>query len=212
MKKTLIILFAVSLGLAASVNAQTVKKDKIKFGFKAGGNLMTLGKLGIGANEYKFNYQPGLTAGVFSKIPLGGTFSFIPEINYSQKGADVEGTVSGTTGRFETRISYIDVPILFSYAASPKFSVFAGPQVSFFLNQKTKTYVNNAKTDENTDSKEFEKTIAGAVVGLGYDITPNIDIKGRYMMDFQKGAKNNPLFNYDKTKNSGFSLTLGYSF
>ncbi len=212
MKKTLIMLFAVSLGFAASVNAQEVKTDKIKFGIKAGGNLMTLGKLKVGNEDYKYNYQPGFTAGLFSEIPLGGKLKFIPEINYSQKGADVEGTapVIGKV-KLETRIDYLDIPIAFGYEVAPKFNVFAGPQVSFLLSQKTKSYANGTKMDETTDTKDFVKAIAGGVVGLAYDFTQNINMSGRYMTDFQKGAnKDDP--NFDKTKNSGFALTLGYKF
>ncbi|WP_017257984.1 porin family protein [Pedobacter arcticus] len=211
MKKTLIMLFAVSLGFGASVNAQEAKTDKIKFGIKAGANLTTLGKIGSGANEYKYDYQPGFTAGIFTEIPLGGQFKFVPEVNYSQKGAKVEGTVSGVTGKLETKIDYLDVPIAFSYEAAPRFNVFAGPQVSFLLSQKTEFYSNGEKLNETTDTKDFAKTIAGGVVGLGYDFTQNLNVTGRYMRDFQKGTTNDDE-NFGKAKNSGFALTLGYKF
>jgi len=213
MKKNLMFL-ALSLGLVASVNAQevnTMANDHIKFGIKVGGNLTTLGTLRVGGEDYDYNYKPGFTAGIFSEFPLGGNFKFVPEVNFSQKGGDVEGTVAGTTGKMEQRVNYLDIPVAFSYEAVPNFSIFAGPQVSFFLNQKTKTYVNGEKTDESTDTDDIAKTLAGGMLGLGYSFTPNLNISGRYMMDFQKASSNDD-DTLDKVKNNGFSLSLGYKF
>ncbi len=210
MKKNLIILVAISLGFVANVNAQNTGTDKIKIGIKAGGNLMTLGKITYFGQEFDSSYKPGFTAGIFSEIPLGAKFMLVPEVNYSQKGADVEGSISGFKGKVETRINYLDVPIAVSYRIAPNFAIFAGPQVSFLLNQKTTTYLEGDKQGDNTDTKDFEKTIAGALIGLGYNFTPNINVTGRYMRDFQKGSNDKSL--YGEAKNSGLSLTVGYSF
>ncbi|OAQ39054.1 hypothetical protein A5893_10270 [Pedobacter psychrophilus] len=213
MKKKFIMIFAISLGLSGILKAQSAASttENVRFGIKAGGNLTTLGVLKSGNQEFDYNHKFGLTAGLFAQIPLGGNFSFVPEVNYSQKGADVEGTIAGTTGKLEQRINYLDVPVAFNYKFAPGINLFAGPQVSFFLNQKTKTFVNGQNIDESTDSKDIEKTIAGGLIGLGYDITPNVNISGRYMSDFQKSSSNDdPAF--EDIKNSGFSLTIGYKF
>ncbi|MNR17323.1 hypothetical protein D3C85_1339750 [compost metagenome] len=64
--------------------------------------------------------------------------------------------------------------------------------------------------DTFTDKKDYKKSIAGGVVGLGYNITPNINVNGRYTMDFQKTFNDD--INQDKLKNKGFALSLGYTF
>ncbi|MNY67931.1 hypothetical protein D3C86_2056100 [compost metagenome] len=70
--------------------------------------------------------------------------------------------------------------------------------------------VNNDPQTESTDTENFSKSLAGAAVGLGYSITPNINLNARYMMDFQNALKDD--VNQDKIKNKGFALSLGYTF
>jgi len=211
MKKLLIVVLALCTG-ASIVNAQDAASQKIRFGIKAGGNLTTLGKLNFLGEDYDYKYKPGLTAGVFAEIPLGNQFSFIPEINYSEKGGKINETVEDVKVEFDQRASYIDVPVTFAYSVSPGFKIFAGPQVSFFLSQTSKIYFNDEQQGEdNTDDSEIAKTLAGGLIGLGYDITNNLNINARYMRDFQKASSSDSDAT-DKAINSGFSLSLGYKF
>lgn len=213
MKKNLIMMLAVGLGFTVSVNAQ--QTDKIKFGVNAGANLTTLGTIAVNdgttTKDYKFNHKPGITAGVFAEIPLGGSLKFVPEVNYSEKGADVEGKFLGMNTKLEQKLTYIDVPVAFAYEATPGLNIFAGPQVAFLMSQQSKTYVDGNETGSETSKKDYNKAIAGGLIGLGYDFTPNVHIKARYMRDFQKGSSNDDP-NLDKVKNSGYALTLGYKF
>jgi opacity protein-like surface antigen len=100
--------------------------------------------------------------------------------------------------------------MLIGYKATPELTVFAGPQVSFLVDQTTTFKVNGEETGSNSDKDNWNKSIAGGAVGLNYSITPNININGRYNMDFQKALKDKA--EQDKVKNSGFALSLGYTF
>ena len=57
----------------------------------------------------------------------------------------------------------------------------------------------------------FKKSIAGGVIGAGFDITPKIGISARYAIDFQKtdeeGNTSTPAF-----KNQVFQAGLGFKF
>ncbi len=211
-------LFIIGLGLTASSLAfkasaqtsQSAANDKMKFGIRAGANLMNMGKLQVLDQNYSTDSQVGFQAGIYGDLPMGGGFAFLPEIMYIQKGAKIKETVSGTTGEFNTKVNYLDIPLLIGYKATPELTVFAGPQVSFLLSQKSTGLVNSDPQIESTDTENFSKSLASGAVGLGYSLTPNINLNARYMMDFQKTLKDD--VNQDKIKNKGFALSLGYTF
>lgn len=207
MKKILIIAIAF-LGTSSLINAQ----EPIRFGLKAGVNLTTLGSIEFLSEEYDYKYRPGFTAGLFAELPLGKSFHFIPEINYSEKGGNVKETVGGTTGELRQKVNYLDVPLAFSYYITPSFRAFVGPQVSFFLSQSTRTYVNGEQQgDNNTSSDDIAKTVVGGLAGLSYDLTSNLNLNARYMRDLQDSYTGDAV-GLDNVVNSGFSFTLGYKF
>lgn len=211
-------LFIIGLGLTVSslafnANAQvsqSAANDQMRFGIRAGANLMNMGKFEALGNSYKTDSKVGFQVGLYGDLPMGGGFSFLPEIMYIQKGAKIKATVLETTGEVNAKVNYLDIPLLIGYKATPELTVFAGPQVSFLLSQKSKSLVNDDPQTESTDTDNFSKSLAGGAVGLGYSLTPNINVNARYMMDFQKALKDD--VNQDKIKNKGFALSLGYTF
>jgi outer membrane immunogenic protein len=211
-------LFIIGLGLTVSSlafkanaqNSQSAANDQMRFGIRAGANLMNMGKFEALNQSYSTDSKVGFQAGLYGDLPMGGGFAFLPEIMYIQKGAKIKETVNETTGEFNTKVSYLDIPLLIGYKATPELTVFAGPQVSFLLSQKSTGLVNNDPKTESTDTENFSKSLAGGTVGLGYSLTPNINVNARYMMDFQKALKDD--VNQDKIKNKGFALSLGYTF
>lgn len=207
MKKIFIIAIAL-LGSTTLAKAQ----EPIRFGIKAGANLTTLGSLEFLGEEFDYKYKPGFTAGLFAELPLGRSFHFIPEINYSEKGGNIKETVGGTTGELNQRINYLDVPLAFGYNITPSFRAFVGPQVSFFLSQRTKTFVNGEQQGgTNTSSDDIAKTVVGGLAGLSYDLTGNLNLNARYMRDLQDSYTGDAV-GFDDVVNSGFSFTLGYKF
>ena len=200
-------LFIVGLMAAAfGINAKAQDMQP-KIGIKAGANLMMGGKLDFLGKEYTSKYVPGFQAGVFLDLPLSSKLSFSPEVLYSQKGAKFEE--AALNGEIKTKISYIDVPVLLTINATPKFNFVLGPQASFLLNQETTTTAAGISTS-TTNKDDYTKSIAGGVLGLGYKFTPNLNMNARYNMDFQSVTKANT--NQDKARFSGFALSLGYSF
>jgi len=215
MKRLFIIALSLTAGsLTFKANAQTSQRaanDQMRFGIKAGANLMKMGKLTFNNQAYSTDYKVGFQAGIYADLPMGGNFAFMPEVTFTQKGGKLKETVSGNTGEFEGKVNYLDIPVLIGYKATPELTVFAGPQVSFLLSQKS-TFKANGQSlgDPITSTENFSKSLAGGAFGLAYSITPNININGRYSMDFQKALKDDA--NQDKIKNSGFALSLGYTF
>ena len=211
-------LFVIALGLTvfslayqSEVKAQVASSDQIRFGFKAGANLMKVGELQFGENTYGSDHKVGFQAGIYAEIPLGSNFAFMPEATFTQKGGKVEASDNGTNGKLETDLNYLDLPFMIGYSATPDLTIFAGPQVSFLLSQKTTIHVNGEQLgDDNTDTENLRKSLAGAAAGIGYRFGSNLNINARYMMDFQDATKDN--VDLGTLKNSGFALSLGYSF
>lgn len=204
------LLFTGLLLTAITLTTKAQNNMDVKFGIKAGGNLMMGGKYDVAGTNYNSTYVPGFQAGLFLDLPLSEKLSFMPEVLYSQKGGKFEGTVAGTSGEIKIKAGYVDVPVLLGINASPKLQFVIGPQASLLVNQKSTIAVNGTQTASSTDKKDFRKAIAGGVVGLGYKLNSNVNLNARYNMDFQSLANDD--INQDKARLSGFALSLGYSF
>ena len=205
--KKLFIVGAMLVAFSLNIKAQDMEP---KIGIKAGANLMMGGKFNVLGTDYTSKYVPGFQAGVFLDLPLSSKLSFSPEVLYAQKGAKFEGTAGSLNGEIKTKLGYIDVPVLLTINATPQFNFVVGPQASFLVNHETTTYVNGVETASNTKKDDVRKSIAGGVVGMGYKLSPNLNLNARYSMDFQAVAKDN--INQDKARLSGFALSFGYSF
>ena len=198
-------LFIIAIGVLA---AGAVHAQNVSFGVKAGGNMSNI----IKTNDENFEteFKPGFHAGLTMEIGISNTLAFAPELMFSQKGYKADrfgGTLTQTT-------NWIEIPILAKISPAPSFNIFLGPQVSF-LTQTTNKFEGAFGTLEQTrieeDSDKFKKSIAGGVIGAGFDITPKIGISARYALDFQKnnedGTNETPAF-----KNQVIQAGLGFKF
>src|SRR4051794_40520648 len=83
-------LFIIGLGLTVSsfafkANAQTSQSaanDQMRFGIRAGANLMNLGKLQLLDKNYSTDSKVGFQVGIYGDLPMGGGFAFLPEVMY----------------------------------------------------------------------------------------------------------------------------------
>jgi opacity protein-like surface antigen len=201
MKKLFII--AAGLFIAGAANAQS----PVRFGVKAGVNIANIIQ-NDGNNDFKTDTKTGFNAGVTADIKLIEGLAFTPELLYSQKGYKL---TSGDN-EYKRTTNFIDIPILASIRLASPLNLVVGPQVSFLMSTSTK-YSNNSGsvTVNNDDSDNFKKSLLGGVIGLRYDLTDNVDVHGRYALDFQKnnenGTNQTPEF-----KNQVWSFGLGYKF
>jgi hypothetical protein len=203
MKK--IFLLAAGLLFTGSIYAQS----PVRFGIKGGLNLPNIVQSGNSDFDTKIN--PGFNVGVTVDIPLTESIAFTPEALYATKGYKLTSRV----GEFTQTTNFIDIPILASFKLGGSgLNLVAGPQVSFLMSTKNK-FENGFGSAEQTivenDSDRFKKSLFGGVVGFRYDVTSNIDVHGRYALDFQKNNENgsNQTPEY---KNQVFSIGFGYKF
>lgn len=170
MKK--IIILGAALLFAGFAHAQTPK-----FGIKAGLNIAKF----AGDPDPNSEFNTGLAAGVYTNVPLSSGFSFEPSLEYSQKGAEYTTAIKSEA---KTKITYLDLPIMFKYNVTPNFGLLAGPQVSFFLSQETKFVTGNSSTTFEGNNDAYRKSLAGGKVGLSYNFG-SVMMNASYATDLQ---------------------------
>lgn len=208
--KNLILSFAIAgVAIIGSANTIYAQSNKTKFGIKAGVSLMTLGAATSNGVSVNYNHRPGFQGGIFTETSLSNSILFTAQALYTQKGGNVNTTISGINFKGSTQVDYIDVPLLVGVKANSKLAFYFGPQVSFLLSQKTVMTASNGANSTSTDKTGLKSTLFGGNIGAGYKFTDNVGINVNYIFDFSNAAEKA----YDSgEKNSGFLFTLGYSF
>ena len=185
---TMAAVFAVSFA-----NAQDSKggSSDMKFGVKAGLN--------------NSNYTGDADTDAATSFYIGGLVDFTvsekfhvqPELLYSRQGSEAD--------TLKIKVDYISIPLMVKYYLSEKFSVEAGPQMSFLVNNKVEydkaEWNNSIFADRETNASSFD---FGLNIGFGYNITSNLFAQVRYNYGITTVAENPDI------KNSVFQFSLGY--
>ncbi|MCK7591444.1 PorT family protein [Subsaxibacter sp. CAU 1640] len=207
--------------------SQLGSAQNVTWGVKAGANLSNL-NTDLDSEKYLLGFHVGGLA----EIPLGAKFSIQPELLYSLEGAKLEdefsfedeGITYGLDFKEEVKLSYLQLPVMFKYRMTDKFSFEAGPQVGYLLNAKSE-YDSTLRVGGDTFSdsgsekiKDQVKSIAfGVNFGLGYQFTNNMFIQGRYhlgLSDLDDTDSNLEEDDVDRgsVKNRSFQVSIGYRF
>ncbi|MBS7255638.1 porin family protein [Flavobacterium branchiicola] len=191
MKK--IILSAIAVMAFAFTNAQ-----ETRFGVKGGLNITSF----AGGNYYDANSLVGFQVGGFAEIKVIERLSIQPELLFSTQGAQLKFGNSD----FDTKLNYINVPVLAKFYITKQFTAEAGPQLGFLVSAKS----------EGEDVKDgFKSVDTGFNFGVGYNFTDNFSVNARYTVGLSNIADNDAETwddYYDSPKNSVFAVTLGYKF
>ncbi|PIF31190.1 outer membrane protein with beta-barrel domain [Flavobacterium sp. 9] len=188
-----IILAAMAVMVFGFVNAQ-----KTRFGVKGGLNVTTF------AEGYNYNAKSlvGFQVGGFAEIKVIERLAIQPEVLFSTQGAKQE---LGMT-KFDSKLNYINVPVLAKFYITKQFTVEAGPQLGFLVSAK----------QDGHDAKDGYKSVdTGFNFGAGYNFTDNVSVNLRYTLGLSNiGDYDAKDFNeyIDSPKNSVLALTLGYKF
>lgn len=185
MKKLQLLSIITIFGLSNLINAQDVN-----FGLKAGLNISN-----FTGGDADRNSLLGLHIGGFAEIELSDKFSLQPELLYSFQGSEANDEV-------KVKVDYLIIPLMAKYYLSEKFSIEAGPQIGFLINDKAE-FNGSDIPDADTDASSFD---FGLNAGIGYDISSNLLVQARYNYGITTVAENPDI------KNSVFQISLGYKF
>lgn len=201
MKKVLIL--SIGVLFAGAAGAQTI-------GIKGGVNFSNIIK--TNDRDFSTEFKPGLNAGLFVDVPIVKGLAFSPELMFSQKGYKTTGTgLLGGANEYSVTTNFIEIPILAKISPTDKFSIYAGPQVSFLVSTKEK-FTQGSTSYQNTiraENDNLKKSLAGGVVGFGADLSSQVSLQARYALDFQKnnedGTSETPMY-----KNQVIQAGLAY--
>lgn len=197
--KKLLLFIAFVLGISA-VNAQ--------FGIQAGATFYS-GKATIDNVSAKYDTKVGFTAGIVYMTPISDNFSFMPSLNYTQKG----GKFNSGGDESKISLSYVDLPLNFVYTTSG-FFIGAGPDLAFGVGGKEKdSFSGQSESNDihfgSSADDDFKALEFSANILAGYKLDNGLFIAANYNPAISDIA---PKDSGGKFHNNGFAIRIGYMF
>ncbi|MGV3460567.1 MAG: porin family protein [Flavobacterium sp.] len=205
---------ALMLGAMTVANAQEDASNSdsmaISWGVKGGVNFANLNGDDFGDADSRTSFH----VGALVEFPLAEIFSLQVEALYSGQGAARSYTVSnpldpefGERKDAELQLDYINVPVLAKVYLFKGFSLEAGPQFSFLVNDEYDTDPTGNNGDSPSPYRDSLNTFEfGAVGGLSFTTEMGLFAYARYNQGISDIADD------VKVNNSVFQLGLGYKF
>ena len=141
----------------------------------------------------------GYAFGAWLNFPMGRTFSFEPQVQYSLLNYTLAAPASGV---LQGSISYISVPVFLKLHTGSKMAILLGPQFDFL----------NAVKDNNSNFKnaDFKKNSTALTGGLEFFPHSGVQIYGRYIYGIDNmDATGNPN-TVAKYYNDGFQFGIKF--
>lgn len=197
-------------------------KGQLIYGVKAGANINTINTYLDGAPSWvdfddNVESSVGFHAGLFLVVDLSKKFSFRPEIEYIQKGVRDSGYPSVNIPSYKITVSYIQVPVIFSYKIFNKLCVEAGPGFGYLISSKSDSDLTTFPAE--TYTVKLEVSVLG---GFRYTLFQKIDVIARYSlglsniqdsMYYAQNPETSEIIGFESVaKNGVLSFSIAYSF
>lgn len=205
-----------SVSFALILCAGVSQAQSLKFGPVAGVNFSKYSGEDVDNANLKTGFQLGL-AGEFKLSAFGVESGIYYTSKGSQTTEEGELPLIGTpySSKVSNTTSYIEIPVLAKIHGPLGLNIFAGPQASFLLANKTYTEYtlgNTTTEDENSSTDGFNTFDASLVVGLGLDLPMGLTARASYDWGFM------PVYNTSednddlKVHNATIKISLGLMF
>ena len=164
--KTISRIFAGALLTTGLASAQ------VQVGGHAAVNFSTL--WGDGAAEKEIPWSLGLTAGAAAKVAVNEKVSVVPELDIDWRRQKNDEYTWNTWA--------IELPVLARYNVMPQMYFEAGPRLALLLSSELQQDLDNLIVETTNFGKNdaLNRFEVGIDVGVGYSVTPNLDIDIRY--------------------------------
>lgn len=171
MKKSVLVIVMMIMS-TTFISAQ----EYVYFGVKGGVNFSSFN--GDGYDDFVDpEERTSFHLGLLAEIPVGERFSIQPEVLYSAQGYDIASREDAND--LEYQLDYINVPILAKFYLFNSFSLEAGPQIGFLVNEEIDGDPTGDGGDLNLDDDQFKTVDFGIGLGASYKFS-NFFISGRY--------------------------------
>ena len=209
MKTTILSILTLTLSMVCC-NAQVNNDDQretVMIGLKAGINDANV--YSTKGDNFQASSRIGFAGGAFVVIPITSLIGIQPEVLYSQKGYNGNGSILGSSYNVTHTTNFLDIPIFLAIKPSSSFTILVGPQYSYLLSQKDVfTSGSLSHTQETTfNNSNARKNILCFVAG--FDVNYQHCVFGvRVGWDVQNnngdGSSSNPQY-----KNEWLQATIG---
>lgn len=175
--------------------------QSLKFGLKGGLNYSDPSIVNAKADSRMGYHIGGLVEFKFAK------FGIQPELMYSVLG----GNFNGNFVKSEADVGYLNLPVLVKVYFLKRFSIDAGPHVSYALNKSTNTTFSGFTVNEFLKVNDFDY---GLTAGISADITEHFFAQARAAYGFNEVTKDTGIAQVDafEVKNRVIQLSVGYKF
>ncbi len=189
-------------------NAQTTN-----FGINAGVTLSSAAGKSDGETDNSKS-KTGFTAGVVADLPLGGSISFRPALQFTQMG----GMDKEADFKYTLTMNYLELPLNMVYKAGvpgAAFFVGLGPSLAYGLGGKAK-YEFGGESDKadihfgSSDDDDFKAFNIGGNVIAGIELAGSVFVALNYNMGFSNLFNDGDSDNSFKTRYAG--LRVGFMF
>ena len=155
-------------------------------------------------------------AGVYAQYGFSNKFSIQPELLYSRQGfAGNNGLNSNVNGAYDTRLDYVQVPVLLVYNIFDNVSIHAGPQVSLLTKVRENGVERKLANEDGKFNYAYKSLDYGLATGIEARVGP-ARIGGRYVAGFNDIIEDQIRTTGDKAlsniKNGAFQVYVGIGF
>jgi hypothetical protein len=216
----------IALTLFAAVFIFTLQSQaQVRGGIRAGVNAATWGGDAVesftdmldATGVMKTEMNPSFHAGAYLQVPINSAVSIEPGIYYSGKGMRVTQTFATNSiirpqATVTNNAHYIEMPVLMRFHLGPGFQIYAGPQLSYLVENRVNveagvlglTYEQDWKTDPGLRKADF-----GVTGGIGYEFARGLNLQAGYewgLSSLDEGKSNFDAYN------RVIKVSLGYTF
>ena len=157
---------------AGALLATGLASAQVQMGGHVAVNFSTL--WGDGAAEKEIPWSLGLTAGAAAKVAVNEKVSVVPELDIDWRRQKNDEYTWNTWA--------IELPVLARYNVMPQMYFEAGPRLALLLSSELQQDLDNLIVETTNFGKNdaLNRFEVGIDVGVGYSVTPNLDIDIRY--------------------------------
>lgn len=208
MKRIFSLLFAMLFVTGGALSAQS-------FGLRVGANA-TNATIDVDDAEIDTDGQTNLMLGIFANLPLGTRLiSIQPELNYINRGYNVEASSALLNSSFERTVAYLDLGGLVKLNLGSDdgigFYVGAGPMYSYAVSGTTTTLLGDSDTDFDGERLNRSELQFAGVGGLTFGSSFRFFVEARYNGSFtnQSDLDDSDIRQRSVGVNGGIMIPLG---
>ncbi len=203
-----LICFMFILGFTSQVQSQTT------FGAHAGINFQNINGKDFTGDKLSNGLAVGFNVGFNAEIPLAPEFFFQPGLMYSVKGSNLD--VNGF--KEDVRLGYIELPLNLLYKpvlGNGHLLLGFGPYIAYGITagKDNVEYKNSIGITDNPTVVYIKNFDAGGNLFFGYELANSLSFQLNTQLGLVNILPDYPIQDSDTNfKNTGFGLSVGYSF